>query len=399
MKNWEKDRNKIIGLGEFSAHKSYYPQLQLKLEELELAYKNSENILSSMPDAVIIHDSSGNFLYMNKQAGIMFGIHEQETTLYSYSHLIDDFQSSDLILHFKKLTPGKTNSFQCDIHSINSDEQTPVEISSNSIMWQGKKAIVSVVRDFTLHKQFEDSIIKAKQKAEENDQLKSAFLANMSHEIRTPMNGIIGFVDLLKEPDLTEEKHYTYLEILTKSCDRLLSTINDIIEFSKIESGQTHVNLSPQNLKEILVQQWSFFYSEASRKGNRLVLAPSKSDEIVLVDRLKLESIVSNLIKNAIKFTSEGTISISYKIEKPYIEFCIKDTGIGIAKERQEAIFKRFVQANIEITRGHEGSGLGLSICKAYAEMMGGNIWVESEENKGSSFYFTIAYQPVPKAL
>lgn len=394
MKNWEQERNKIIGLGEFSAHKSYYPELQLKLEELELAYKNSENILASMSDAVIIHSGKGDFLYLNKTASEMLGINQNETTAYNYSDVVmPDYPTHSLYEVFQDISEGDNGIIQCSIQHLTSKKQLPVEISTSSISWHGEKAFVSVVRDFTVHKEYEASIIEAKKKAEENDKLKSAFLANMSYEIRTPMNGIIGFVDLLQTPDLSSEKSNTYLTVLTKSCDRLLNTINDIMEVSTIESGQTSLYLTDQNINDILTQQYNFFEPEALKRQTKLILTTPASETIVKTDRVKFESIISNLIKNAVKFTKDGEIEISYQIENMQLKFCVRDTGIGIAEDRQKAIFERFIQADMKISSGYEGTGLGLSICKSYVELLGGKIWVESEENKGSSFIFTLPYQ------
>lgn len=394
MKNWEQERNKIIGLGEFSAHKSYYPELQLKLEELELAYKNSENILASMSDAVIIHSEKGDFLYLNKTACKMLGIHQNETTAYNYSDVImPDYPTHKLNEAFQNISEGNNGIVECSIQHLISKKQLPVEISTSLIRWHGEKAFVSVVRDFTVHKEYEASIIKAKKKAEENDKLKSAFLANMSHEIRTPMNGIIGFVDLLQTPDLSSEKSNTYLKVLAKSCDRLLNTINDIMEVSKIESGQTSLNLNDHNINEILFQQYKFFEPEALKNQTKLILTTPTNGLIVKTDGAKFESILSNLIKNAVKFTKDGEIEISYEVESGQLKFCVRDTGIGIAKDRQKAIFERFIQADMKLSSGYEGTGLGLSICKSYVELLGGKLWVESEVNKGSAFYFTIPHQ------
>uniref|UniRef100_UPI0032176606 sensor histidine kinase n=1 Tax=uncultured Draconibacterium sp. TaxID=1573823 RepID=UPI0032176606 len=394
MRNWEKERNKIIGLGEFSAHKSYYPELQEKLEELESAYKNSENILSSMADAVIIHTENGDFLSMNKMACTMLEINQQQISGYNYSDVVLSKCPIDkLYQKFKNIADENNNTIECTIQSLVSKKQIPVEILINSIRWYGNNALVSVVRDFTIRKKYEDSILEAKKKAEENDKLKSAFLANMSHEIRTPMNGIIGFVDLLQDPDLPEETRNSYLEILATSCNRLINTVNDIMEVSTIESGHVILNLSKLDINEILHNQYNFFKPEALKKQTTLTLSIPRGESMVQTDRTKFISVISNLIKNAIKFTQNGEIQISYKPEGSNLVFCVKDTGMGIAKDRQEAIFDRFVQANMKISNGYEGSGLGLSICKSYVEMLSGKIWVESEENKGSSFYFTIPFR------
>jgi signal transduction histidine kinase len=236
------------------------------------------------------------------------------------------------------------------------------------------------------------SLIESKEKAEESDRLKSAFLANMSHEIRTPMNGILGFVSLLDDVTLTKDKYLIYVNLVKKSSERLLETINDIIEISKIESNQVTLKTSQFDVNESLNYLYGFFKPAAEEKNLNFRLINSLSDNKVVfnTDKNKLESILTNFIKNAIKFTTEGFIEIGFSQMNGSYLFYVKDTGSGIPKEKQEAIFERFVQADIEITRPYEGSGLGLSIAKAYAGMLGGKIGIESEEGKGSTFRFTV---------
>ncbi|WP_228520919.1 CHASE domain-containing protein [Flavobacterium sp. HJJ] len=233
---------------------------------------------------------------------------------------------------------------------------------------------------------------KAKIKAEESDQLKSAFLANMSHEIRTPMNGIMGFAELLKEADLSSEEQKNYLEIIEKSGTRLLNIINDIVDISKIEAGQMNAVFSATNIDELLQYIHTFFKPETQEKGVLLLLkTPLDGDEtIIRTDREKLYAILINLVKNAIKFTIKGIIEFGYTEKDDHIEFFVKDTGIGIPKDRHNAIFERFIQADFNDKMARQGAGLGLSIAKAYVELLGGKIWVESEPEKGSIFYFTI---------
>lgn len=244
-------------------------------------------------------------------------------------------------------------------------------------------------------------LVKAKEQAEESDRLKSAFLANISHEIRTPMNGILGFAELLKMPGITGEQQHEYISIIKKSSDRMLNIINDIVDISKIESGQVKIALCETNLNE----QIDFIYnrSDEACKNKGLELVCKKAlllkDAVIKTDQEKIKVILSNLIKNAIKYTDRGTIEFGYTIATAEtlhatslltVQFYVKDTGIGIPKDRQQAIFERFVQADIADTRAFQGAGLGLSISKAYVEMLGGKIWVESEEGKGAAFYFTI---------
>ena len=254
------------------------------------------------------------------------------------------------------------------------------------------EGIASHIGAALMRKQVESELIKAKEKAEESDRLKSAFLANMSHEIRTPMNGILGFTELLKEPHLTGEEQQQYISIIEKSGDRMLNTINDIISISKIESGQMDVSISETNINEQIEYIYSFFKPEVEQKGIHLSLKNTlpAQQAIIKTDTEKVYAILTNLVKNAVKFTSTGSIEIGYEKKAKYLEFFVKDTGIGIPVDRRYAIFDRFVQAQVGNRRAFQGAGLGLSISKAYVEMLGGRIWVESEEGKGSIFYFTI---------
>jgi hypothetical protein len=279
------------------------------------------------------------------------------------------------------------------IHAYTEVEKATLEIIANSI---GK---------FIERVKYVEELKKAKEKAEENDKLKSAFLANMSHEIRTPMNGILGFAELLKTPDLTGDEQMEYIGIIKKSGNRMLNIINDIVDISKIEAGQVKVFVSETKINEQTEFLYSFFKPEVEKKGVQLILRNGLpgNEAIIKTDKEKVYAVLTNLIKNAIKFTVKGSIEIGYYRKEPtgdvasLLEFYVKDTGFGVPKDRQHAIFDRFVQADVADTRAFQGAGLGLSISRAYVEMLGGTMWVESEEGKGSTFYFTIPYNTESK--
>jgi len=240
-------------------------------------------------------------------------------------------------------------------------------------------------------------LIIAKEKAEESDRLKSAFLTNMSHEIRTPMNGILGFTELLREPNLTSDEQQDYIQTIQISGTRMLNTINNIVDVSKIESGLTKVDIKETNINEKIEFTYKFFKPEIEIKGLQFLVKkglPSK-EAIIKTDNEKVYGILTNLIRNAIKFTYEGSIEFGYEKKGEYLEFFVKDTGVGVPQRQHQMIFERFRQGSESHNRGYEGSGLGLSIAKSYVEMLGGKIWVESEEGKGSIFYFTIPYNAV----
>ena len=243
-------------------------------------------------------------------------------------------------------------------------------------------------------------LVIAKQRAEQSDRLKTAFLANMSHEIRTPMNGILGFAELLKEPNLSGVEQQEFIEIIEKSGLRMLNIINNIIDISKIESGLIKINRADFNLNEIIDYLLAFFKPELESKNLKILFSkPSNFEELrISTDKEKLLAVLSNLIKNAIKYTDSGTIALGYQHKPGFLEFFVKDSGIGISKNRQKAIFERFIQADIEDIHAYQGAGLGLAISKSYVELMKGEIWVDSEPGKGSIFYFTMPYTSIVDA-
>lgn len=260
---------------------------------------------------------------------------------------------------------------------------------------------VIIIEDITGQKEMISELKMAKEKAEESDRLKSAFLANMSHEIRTPMNGILGFTELLQDPDLGLEQRNEFVEIVKSSGDRLLNTINNIIDISKIESGQAHMSYAKTNVGQLIDRLYRFFKFEADKKGIALLITEKlpEDKEWLETDVVKLESILTNLIKNAIKFTKKGSVKIDYYLaSETEICFTVADTGKGIPAAKLKNVFERFVQADISYSRDYEGSGLGLSIARAYAGMLNGKIEVQSEEGKGSVFKLTMPYHPTAEA-
>ena len=244
-----------------------------------------------------------------------------------------------------------------------------------------------------------ESLIKATEAAQKSDKLKTIFLQNISHEIRTPMNGILGFIDLLEEPDLDADTRNEYIRIVTRSGKRLMNTINEVIEISKIESGIQEIKNTEVNIDELLKERIIFFKPQANKKGLVLQLSEVLTGEntFIQTDSYKLVGILNNLLNNAIKFTEIGSIELGNYRHEDTLVFYVRDTGIGIPEDRIEAIFERFIQAEDKLTREHEGVGLGLAIVKGYVEALEGKIWVKSEKGKGSTFFFSIPYLPVVK--
>ncbi len=234
----------------------------------------------------------------------------------------------------------------------------------------------------------------AKNRAEESDKLKTAFLQNMSHEIRTPLNGILGFSNLLQDEDISKEEIHEFTGVIQQSGNRLLEIVNNVLDISKIETGQIVINKKSISVNALLTDLHSFFNPIAKLKELQLNYHNFFDDEhsLIYTDEVKLNQILTNLVNNAIKFTRSGSIDFGYTIEDNLIQFFVKDTGIGISSEHHAKVFDRFTQIDLSVTQGFEGAGLGLAICKGLVEMLGGRIWLESEINSGTTFYFDLPY-------
>jgi signal transduction histidine kinase/CheY-like chemotaxis protein/PAS domain-containing protein len=293
---------------------------------------------------------------------------------------------------------------------INNVIFVPVNISKTETIWltilnYSKKYTSTDVKQMTLlmdnvwkvieRKKYQEELIKAKEKAEESDKLKSEFLANMSHEIRTPMNGIIGFSELLANNDVSDDKKNSYARIVIDSGKQLLNIIDDILDFSKIEAGQLEIKKSLVQVNDVITELFSIFSQTA--QTNNLFLFPIKDlsdeDSVIVTDKNRLMQIFNNLLSNAFKFTNSGEISFGYKYDNDKLKFFVKDSGCGIDEELHDIIFDRFRRANNKHNKIIRGTGLGLAITKRLVELLDGEIWFESKENAGTTFYFTLPYK------
>ncbi len=258
--------------------------------------------------------------------------------------------------------------------------------------------IVGIFKDVSDKVKIENELKRARDRAEESDHLKTSFLANMSHEIRTPMNGILGFANLLRDPDISDEQKDLFLQHIDRSSKQLLNIIDDIIDISKIESGQLKISNRPVHINETMDEIYSSFFHRirGDGPGEQKVAFNLNKDVVstvftIVVDDFRLTQIFNNLIGNAIKFTHEGHITFGYSLKtNRYIEFFVSDSGIGIEEKKMSLIFDRFGQVNPIKDYQPSGTGLGLPISKSLVNLMGGEMWLESEVGKGSTFHFTL---------
>lgn len=388
----------------------------------ELLYKNEQmfqTVLDHIPGVISWKDTQSRYLGCNKAFATSVGL----------NHPIEIVGKTD-----EELTWGvvDTEQFKVEDQRIEESGQPLLHIDELQTLINGQVAwfdkskiplrdstgkmmgIIGIGNNITRLKITEQQLIEANnelmlqyqekaekaialklalEKAEESDRLKSEFLTNMSHEIRTPMNSILGFAELLKDPHLSSWKQQEFITIIEKSIERMMNIINDIVDYSRIESGQIELIVSETNVNQELETICDFYRPEAEYKAIQVYLnTPYSSSGLTLqTDRYKFYAILAQLMKNAIKFTRTGSIEIGYEVEDHYLEFFVKDTGIGLTDAQKCIIFNKFRQGSESYNKKYEGAGLGLSITKAYVEALGGRIWVENNPNElGSVFYFTL---------
>ncbi len=289
----------------------------------------------------------------------------------------------------KKIVKERTAKISAQKREIETQNEEILQI--NNVLYEQKNELEKHKNHLEeLVKERTKELEKAKLKAEESDKLKTAFLNNMSHEIRTPLNGILGFTQILKLKDINEENKEKYFDIIIKSANQLLNIVDEIIYISKIQAGIEKPSITLVNINDLLNDIYKSFRLIAASKNLSFRLNIQEGELITNTDLSKLKQILSVLLNNAFKFTKKGFVELGYFKNVDYIEFFVKDSGIGIPDEMKDKIFAKFRQVSESITREHGGLGLGLSISKAYVELLGGKIWFESEVNKGTSFYFKL---------
>lgn len=365
-------------------------------KELELSHSSYKGIFDNISELIYIQGPDGKFIEVNDKVCRIFG-YEKSEIVGNVPSFLGDPELNDYNLinkMFDESINGKPHKFEFWSKKKNGD-LFPQEVVFNAGNYFGKKVVVAVGRDISDWKEAEDELRAARDKAEESDLLKTRFLANMSHEIRTPMNAILGFSHLLEDDNLQPSEKKEYVSLIHRRGHDLLNIINDILDISKIEANQIKIYNEPCDVN-LMIEELITIHSLNTKSKNIELKIGSKIETIppITIDVQRLQQILNNLIGNSVKFTKYGYIEVGYKlIDNSYLRFYVKDTGVGIAKEKQEMIFERFRQSeDNHLTRIYDGAGLGLTICKGLLELMGGKIWVESEIGIGSTFYFTIPF-------
>ena len=376
-------------------------------EAIELERGYFQQLFESAAEGILLLDNNQQVIKINSEFTHIFGYTEEEIVGRPITqYIVPENLISESKSVFQKLKGGEAVSFET-IRSSKDGTIVNVSLLAKPIFFRGEQIAVYVIyRDITARKRTEEEIVrknqeielqnialfKAKERAEESDRLKSAFLANMSHEIRTPMNGIIGFSQLLSDEELTAEEKSQYIGIIQSNGKQLLSLINDLIDISRIEANQITITPVETDVNIQLMEVFRFFQLKANEQmlDFHLTHTLPESDNFILVDKGRLKQVLINLLSNAFKFTHKGSIDFGCTTSDGFIEFFVKDTGIGIEAKDQRSIFERFIQVETEISRQFGGTGLGLTISKSLVNLMGGAMWLESEIGKGSTFFFTI---------
>ncbi|WP_439883049.1 PAS domain S-box protein [Pontibacter sp. MBLB2868] len=373
-------------------------QRRLVGEALRSSERKYRELINYSQAYICSHDMQGRILSVNPHILTLLDYEAEEVVGHNLQSLIPEKHKKNFRLYLESFR--KNNIAEGVLTVLNKDQE------ERSLLYKNYKVeepnsepyIIAIAQDITERTRTEMELKQAKEVAEESARVKENFLANMSHEIRTPLNGIMGMAGLLSKSPLNSSQK-NYLDIILQSADNLLVIINDILDVAKIEAGKVELEEIPFNICDTVKAAYQTLIYKAEEKELAYEVKPLQVAEPTLVgDPYRLNQVLLNLLNNAIKFTETGSVTLQSQVlhENEHnltIEFAVIDTGIGVSAEKQEYIFEGFTQAYSSTTRKYGGTGLGLNICRNLIEMQGGRIWVESEENRGSTFKFTITYQ------
>jgi PAS domain S-box-containing protein len=380
-------------------------ELRRKQDALVESESRYRLLADNSGDVIFVLDMDLNYTYISPAIKALRGFEPEEAIKQKIKEVLTPASYQKAVKVISDILSEKLNSPEkpalqetIELEMIRKDKTTIWTEVKASLITDKKNNIVGILgvtRDISERKSIIDELIIAKEKAEESDQLKTAFLHNVSHEIRTPLNAIVGFSAILTDPMLANDKRQHFCDIVVNSSNQLLSIITDIINISTIEAGQEKLNLKNINVNSKCNLIYEQFVQRTKNKNIsfRYYTPLADSEAIIMLDETKFMQVLTNLLDNAFKFITEGYVIYGYNLKNDFLEFYVEDTGIGIHPDMHQEIFKRFRQVEVSVTRQYGGSGLGLSISKAYVELQGGKIWLKSELGKGSVFYFTVPYK------
>ncbi|MFC0875476.1 ATP-binding protein [Saccharicrinis sp. FJH2] len=350
-------------------------------------------------DVVYLHDAKGNLVDVNVAGTDVLGYSREELLTMNLLDVVCPEHHSEIIEIIQRVADEGSKGLSREYKVRTKDGRIIwLYTRSNVLINENNQTLIQgFAHDVTHRKKYEAELLEARKRAEESDLLKSAFLANMSHEIRTPLNAILGFAELISNDELELDQIKDFSTLIHKNGEYLLNILSDIIDVARIESGQVEINKEKVKINSLLNEveetiRNSHHYRE-KRDKVQFEISTNGYDPVIYTDSIRLKQVLFNLINNSIKFTNSGYVKLDYHLNETHLGITVSDSGIGINKESQEIIFERFGQAEDTGRNKLPGTGLGLSICKGLVELMGGQIWMESEVGKGSKFYFTVSVE------
>jgi PAS domain S-box-containing protein len=364
-------------------------------DRYEAVFENANDCILILEDTVIVD--------INNKGCRMFGYEKAEIVGKSTNDLtpVGDLKSEKFKINENRFNDaalkGEPQQFEW-VHEKKDGTVFYCDISLTNLKNSEKYNLLAIIRDVSNRKEYENKLIEDSEKALESSRMKSISLASMSHELRTPLNSIIGFSDLLLDEETTDDEKEMFSKLIQTAGRSLMQLIGDIVDISKIEAGQVTIEKTMVSVNSFLQEVLFTFKQEKESRDRlnielKLVLSDKASDLKIETDPHRLQQIFNNLLTNSLKFIDEGFIEFGYLTITPgYIQFYVKDTGVGIDTSKKEKIFEQYGQDKDNYSRNREGTGLGLAISKSFVELLGGNIWLDSEVDEGSTFYFTIPF-------